>query len=99
MASWSSSGMPSSMPMTRIGISAARSWMKSKCPVPTRGSSVRAQKRRTSGSMAVIALGVKTRLKRLRCSSWAGGSSNRIEPGGISIPLLISSRTDPFPEM
>ena len=30
---------------------------------------------------------------------WAGGSSKMIEPGGISMPLLMSSSTVPLPEM
>ena len=42
---------------------------------------------------------VNTRLNRPRCTSWAGGSSNRIVPGGTSAPLLMSSSTEPFPEM
>ena len=36
---------------------------------------------------------------RLRCTSCAGGSSNRMMPGGISMPLQMSSSTDPLPEM
>jgi hypothetical protein len=31
--------------------------------------------------------------------SWVGGSSKMIEPGGSSVPLLISSRIVPLPEM
>ena len=42
IACWSSSGMPSSMPMVRMGISVPRSRMKSKPPFPTSGSNVRA---------------------------------------------------------
>ena len=38
IASWSCSGMPSSMPIVRIGICAPRSAMKSKPPAPTSGS-------------------------------------------------------------
>ena len=99
IASWSSSGIPSSMPMVRIGIWAPRSRMKSKRSEPTYGSSVRAQNSRTFGSMSAMRLGVKTRLRSDRCMSCAGGSSNRMLPGGISIPLLMISRTEPLPEM
>ena len=41
----------------------------------------------------------KTRPKRLRCTSCAGGSSKSMMPGGISMPLLMSSSTEPLPEM
>ena len=43
--------------------------------------------------------GVKTRDSRPRWMSWSGGSSKMIEPGGISMPLLISSRSVPFAEL
>ena len=46
IASWSSSGMPSSIPITRIGICAPRSATKSKPPVPTSGSRLSAQSSR-----------------------------------------------------
>ena len=45
-ASWSCSGIPSSMPITRMGIWAPRSAMKSKPPAPTRGSRERTQNSR-----------------------------------------------------
>ena len=67
--------------MVRIGIWAPRSAMKSKPPAPTSGSSERAQKSRTSGSIAAIFFGVNTRLSRPRWTSWIGGSSNRMMPG------------------
>ena len=59
------SGMPSSMPMVRIGIWAPRSAMKSKPPLPTSGSRVRAQNSRILGSRAFILRGVNTRDSRL----------------------------------
>jgi hypothetical protein len=31
--------------------------------------------------------------------SWFGGSSKIIDPGGISMPLLISSSSVPFAEL
>ena len=31
--------------------------------------------------------------------SWVGGSSKRIDPGGISTPALMISSTEPRPEM
>ena len=73
--------------------------MKSKPPVPTSGSRLRAQNSRTFGSMAFIFFGVNTRESRPRCRSWPGGSSKMIEPGGISMPLLISSRMVPLAEL
>ena len=82
---------PSSMPMVRMGIWAPRSAMKSKRPAPTRGSRLRAQNSRTLGSSALMLRGVKTRDSRRRCRWWAGGSSKMMEPGGISMPLLMSS--------
>ena len=98
MASWSCSGMPSSMPITRIGIWAPRSPMKSKPPLPTSGSRLRAQNSRTWPSRASIFLGVKTRDITLRWMSWMGGSSMRTMPGGISMPALMSSRVEPLPD-
>ncbi len=98
IATWSSSGMPSSMPMVSIGMIAPRSAMKSKRPSSISGSSVRRQNSRTFGSIASIALGVKTRDIRLRCTSCAGGSSMRIDPGGISMPARIISSVEPLPE-
>ncbi len=72
--------------------------MKSNPPVPTRGSSVRAQNSRTNGSMAFILLGVKTRESTPRCTSWTGGSSNRMIPGGKLMSALMSSRIVPLPD-
>ena len=99
IASWSASGIPSSIPIVRIGIWAPRSAMKSKPPEPTFGSRLRAQNSRTWGSMAAIRRGVNTRDSSARCSSCAGGSSKRIVPGGIVTFILIISRTEPRPEM
>ncbi len=98
-ASWSSSGMPRSMPIVRIGMKAPRSWMKSKPPEPTRGSRVVAQNSRIFGSMAAIRRGVNTRERRPRCSSWVGGSSKMIEPGGTSMSAFSSSSTVPRAEL
>ena len=61
IASWSCSGMPSSMPIVRMGICAPRSAMKSNRPAPTSGSRLRAQNSRTFGSRAFIFFGVNTR--------------------------------------
>ncbi len=85
--------------MVRMGISTPRSAMKSKPPAPTRGSSVRAAKARTSGSIAARRRGVNTRLRSPRCRSWSGGSSKMNMPGGISIPALMISSTDPSAEL
>ena len=60
---------------------------------------VRAQNARTLGSSAAMRRGVNTRESSDRCTSWVGGSSNKIVPGGISMPLLIISSTEPRPEM
>ena len=87
------------MPMTRIGMNLPRSAMKSKSPEPTSGSSTSAQKARTWGSSASIFFGVKTRESRPRWMSCVGGSSKRIDPGGISTPALMISSTEPRPEM
>ena len=73
--------------------------MKSNPPEPTSGSRLRAQNSRTLGSMAFIFLGVNTRDIRPRCRSWPGGSSKMIEPGGISMPLRISSSSVPLAEL
>ena len=85
--------------MVRMGIWAPRSAMKSNPPVPTRGSSDRAQNSRTLGSMAFILRGVNTRDSRPRCRSWFGGSSKMIDPGGISMPLLMISSSVPLAEL
>ena len=45
-----------------------------------------------------IRRGVNTRDNNDRCTSWVGGSSNRMLPGGISTPCLMISSTDPLPE-
>jgi len=68
-----------------MGISAPRSWMKSKPPAPTSGSRVRAQKARTCGSIASIRFGVNTRLNSPRCTSWREVLEEYV-PGGISMP-------------
>ena len=98
-ASWSSSGMPSSIPITRIGICAPRSATKSNRPAPTSGSRLRAQNSRIFGSSAATFLGVNTRDSRLRWIVCVGGSSKMTTPGGISMFALISSRMPPRPEM
>ena len=98
IASWSCSGMPSSMPMVRIGICAPRSAMKSNPPEPTSGSRLLAQNARTLGSSSAMRRGVKMRDSSERCTSWVGGSSNRMLPGGISAPCLMISSTEPRPE-
>ena len=69
MYSWSSSGMPSSMLMTFIGICAPRSVTKSNWPEPTSGSRHCAQKSRIIGSSAAILRGVNIRDSSLRCTS------------------------------
>ena len=99
IATWSCSGIPSSMPITRIGICAPRSATKSKRPVPTSGSRLAAQNSRTCGSSAFIFFGVNTRESNPRCTVWIGGSSKMMTPGGISRFALISSRIAPRPEM
>ena len=73
--------------------------MKSNPPVPTSGSRLRAQNSRTFGSIAVIFFGVNTRESRPRWRSWRGGSSKMIEPGGISMSLLMSSSSVPLAEL
>ncbi len=73
--------------------------MKSKPPLPTSGSSVRAQNSRTFGSIAPTRRGVNTRESSPRWRSWAGGSSMMNTPGGISIPLRMTSSTLPFAEL
>ena len=68
IASWSASGMPNSMPITRIGICAPKSAMRSNSSRPTRGSRLRAQNSRIFGSSAATRRGVNTRESRLRCT-------------------------------
>ena len=60
-ATWSCSGMPRSMPITRMGSSAPSSAMMSKPADPTSGSRQPAQYCRTWSSSAAMRLGVKTR--------------------------------------
>ena len=72
--------------------------MKSKPPVPTSGSRLRAQNARTLSSSAFIRLGVNTRDSRPRWTSWLGGSSMRMLPGGISMPALMKSSVEPLPD-
>ena len=99
IASWSCSGMPSSMPMTRMGMNLPRSSMKSKPPEPTSGSSTSAQKARTWGSSACIFLGVKTReSRRAVAGRGPAGPRRGSTPGGISMLALMISRTEPRPE-
>ncbi len=84
--------------MVSIGITAPRSVMKSNRPSATSGSRVRVQNSRTFGSIASMDFGVNTRDIRLRWTSCAGGSSMRIEPGGISMPDRIISSVEPLPD-
>ena len=97
--SWSCSGIPSSMPITRMGIWAPRSAMKSNPPAPTRGSRERTQNSRIFGSSSATRRGEKTRDSSRRCMVWTGGSSKMSTPGGISMLARISSMMPPRPEM
>ena len=72
--------------------------MKSNRPSSFSGSRVRAQNSRTLGSIASMLFGVNTRDMRPRCASCAGGSSIRIIPDGTSIPDMMISSVEPFPE-
>ena len=83
-AGWSASGMPTSMPIARIGISAPRSSTKSNRPEPTRGSKHAAQNARICCSSRFMRFGVNARDTRARCMVWSGGSSLMNTPGGIS---------------
>ena len=85
-------GMPSSIPMTDMGMRAPRSATKSRRSDPTSGSSTSAQSARIRGSSAFIFFGVNTRESRLRWAVWSGGSSKMNTPDGSSIFALISSR-------
>ena len=98
-ASWSCSGIPSSMLITRIGIWAPRSATKSNRPAPISGSRLSAQNSRIFGSSACIFLGVKTRETSPRCTVCSGGSSKMKTPDGNGMFALISSRIPPRPEM
>ena len=80
-ATWSDSGMPSSIPITRMGSSVASSAMMSKPSEPTSGSRQRTQYWRTWSSSAAMRRGVNTRDMRPRCIVCTGGSSKRITPG------------------
>ncbi len=79
-ASWSCSGIPSSMPMTRMGICAPRSAMKSNSLAPTSGSRQLTQNARIWGSSAATRFGEKTRDIRRRWMVWTGGSSKMSTP-------------------
>ena len=85
--------------MTRIGICAPRSAMKSKPPEPTSGSRLWAQNSRIFGSSSATRRGVKARDRRRRWMVWVGGSSKMMTPGGMSMSALMTSRMAPFPEM
>ncbi len=100
IASWSCSGMPSSMPIVRIGI--WRAEVGDEVEAARRRRAGRGCGRRTRGPSArwrSSCVGVNTRESRPRCRSWPGGSSKMIEPGGISMSLLISSRSVPLAEL
>jgi hypothetical protein len=84
--------------MVRIGISVPRSAMTSNSGRPARSSSAAAQNRRISGSTAIIRRRVNTLASSRRCRSWIGGSSNRMIPGGTSIPEKITSGIVPRPD-
>jgi len=98
-ACWSSSGIPSSIPITAIGILPPMSAMKSNEFAPTSGSRQRAQNSRIRGSSAFILRGVKTRLSTLRCIVWIGGSSKMNTPGGGWKFALIISMIAPRAEL
>ena len=66
--------------------------MMSKPSEPTSGSRQRTQKSRTWSSSAAMRRGVKTRDMSPRCIVCTGGSSNRMTPGGSSMPALMMSR-------
>ena len=99
ISSWSASGIPSSIPITRIGICEANSRMMSKRSSPTSGSRQAAENARICGSRAATFRGVNTRDIRLRWMVWVGGSSKMTMPGGMSMPALMISSTPPRPEM
>ena len=88
----SDSGMPSSIPITRIGIIEASSAMMSNPSEPTSGSRQLTQYRRIWSSMAAIRRGVKTRDISPRSIVCMGGSSNIITPLGMSKSDFTSSR-------
>ena len=88
----SDSGMPSSMPMTRIGIIEASSAMMSKPSEPTSGSRQLMQYWRIWSSISAIRRGVKTRDISPRSMVWIGGSSIIITPLGMSNSDWTSSR-------
>ena len=83
----------------RIGISAPRSRDEVEPPGADEGSRQRAQKSRTFGSSSFIRLGVKTRDSSPRWTSWTGGSSKRMSPGGSSTFALMISRMSLRPEL
>ena len=97
-AAWPSSGMPRSMPMTRIGISRPSFSIRSNRDSPTSGSRQRTQYSRTSGSSSAIRRGENTRASSFRWMSWTGGSSMMRVPGGITMFALISSSMTPREE-
>ena len=97
MASWSCSGIPSSMPMTLAPTGPPKSFTKSKPPLPTSGSRQRAQNARTSGSSAAIFFGVNTRESTPRCFVCWGGSSKMKKPGGNSMPDRMYSTMSDLP--
>ena len=94
-----SSGMPMSMPTTRVGMIAPRSAAKSKWPVPTSGSSSSAHIARISGSSPETLRGVNIRESRLRWIVCVGGSSKINVPGGNSTPAFSRSSVTPRLEM
>ena len=91
-AIWSDSGIPSSMPITRIGIIDASSATMSKPSEPTCGSRQLTQNCRIWSSISAIRRGVKTRPISPRNMVCTGGSSNIITPLGMSKSDLTSSR-------
>ncbi len=59
----------------------------------------RAEGSRTLSSSAFMRRGVNTRDRRPRCTSWTGGSSMRMIPGGISMSaLMMLERSSPWPD-
>ena len=91
--------MPSNQLMTRIGIWAPRSAMKSNSSAPTSGSRLWTQNARIWGSSAATRFGENTLDMSRRWMVWTGGSSKMSTPDGISMLALMSSRMPPRPEM
>jgi hypothetical protein len=72
----SSCGTSSRLPITSIGIAAAKSSIRSTSLLPARRSSSRSTSAIRSGSIAAIARGDKAPIISRRTRVWAGGSLN-----------------------